>query len=365
MFWRVCYRGGKPMSRRSLMVLTVVFVVLVLGLIGFFSTRGQEKEQVSSLDSTPVVSLTAVVLTQPTATPAFVPAGTAVAQPTETAVTSTTVPVATRVPTAQVPSSPTPVSTPLPLVAVTTVDISGDNIADLKILGGYSGQEKKLTHERPLDLKDAPQPKGVGYYGVFKVGSRGVLAMMTDITDPSPEGLQNPGTFYVGRELNGSLADAYAYSLVRSQAVEINSYAIDFGEEGSIPITIRIVVQAERAYPASTEGTPLPQREVQPVSAVSVGIQTVSVRVARIPETDRFFVLQERSGYGMFKSLGDVVVLQDLNNDGKVIGDWPETQQSSTILIEGKWIIHSISSSGRTVFLLSRENAVLAGFVQK
>jgi len=357
------------MGRKALMVLIAVFAVLVLGLIGFFSTRGQEEEQVSSLDSTPVVSSTAVVLTQPTATPAFVSAGTALAQPTETAVITTAIPVGKQAPTVEVTvasaSSPTPTSTPLPLVAITTIDISGDNIADLKILGGYSGQEKKLARERPLDLKDAPEPKGVGYYGVFKVGSRGLLAIMVDITDLSPEGFQNPGTFYVGRELNGSLTDAYAYSLVQSSVVEVNSYAIDFGEEGNIPTALRIVVQAERAYPAGAVGTPSSQQKVQPVSAVNVRIQTVSVRVGRISETDRFFALQERSGYGMFKNLGDVVVLQDLNGDGKVIGDWPETQPSSTVLIEGKWVIHSISPSGRTVYLLSRENAVLAGLVQK
>ena len=340
------------MSRKALMVLTGVFVAFVAVGVAFLVMRSGGDKPVSTVDSTPVVSSTAGVLTQPTATPVFVPTGTALAQPTETAVGATVVSAPTQVPTVEVTaasvSSPTPTSTPLPLVAITTIDISGDNIADLNILGGYSGQEKTLAREKPLEMKDAPQARGVGYYGVFRVGSRGMLAIMADIIDPLPEGFQNPGTLYVGRELNGSLADAYAYSLVQSHAIEVNSYAVDFGEEGDIPTALRIV--AEMA---------------QPVSAVSVGIQTVSVRVGRISETDRFFALQERSGYGMFKNLGDVVVLQDLNGDGKVIGDWPETQQSSTVLIEGKLIIHSISPSGRTVYLLSRENAVLAGLIQQ
>ena len=368
------------MSRKAKVIIgavAILFAIVLAILIPLSLSENGERRALALDPTTTVVVLpTATALLQsteisvfptltpvPTATPVLVPIGTALAQPTETAVTSTTVPVTKPV------SSPTPSSTPLPLVSVTMSDILGKDESHLPI--GYSGPEKNLETEKPSGLEDSPEPKGVGYYGIVDIGLTGKLAIMVDldsaIVGTISESPKEPGMLYVGRELNGSLENAYAYPFIfNGAASEVNMYSVDFEEEGVIETTMRVSANIRREL-LRVEGVPASQWKLSPVHAVAFTTYTVSTRVGNIPGTSESFVLQDRTGQGRFDDLETLAVQQDRNADGVFTGE-PDpqlAQDAFLISTDGRWKVYSVSPSGRTVQLISESNARLAGLVRK
>ena len=224
---------------------------------------------------------------------------------------------------------------------------------------GYGGQNIQLSSARAEELKDAPNPKGAGYYGLLDLGTAGKLAVMVDVTATNEDfkGERKSstwGTLYVGKKSNGSLAGATVQPISGCCVSTNVSFALDYGDE-TAPLDLNINGNISPQYPDPT------------VYSVNVSFSVMSLRVGRIPAGE-LFVLDNTSGTANFGKLSELRVLQDLNEDGVIReGIRGEVIPASQAVLLGStkaWGIHSVSPSGMKVELVEKQTGVLTGKVR-
>lgn len=242
--------------------------------------------------------------------------------------------------------------------------------------GFVDGILDELKFEKPFGLKDAPEPTGEAYYGLFVMGPRYALAIMADIR--GSQGSTIDGTLYVGRKLDGSLAEAVSVPFESCCADAEATYFNIYDDSAPPPLDVGVFVTARNLswVPSRPFGgptpTPIPTPTAVPTPgskaqyAVTVAIVTLSLRVGRIPGTEKVFIVHDTTGRGVFNNLDGVRILQDVDGDGRVIGVSPETQPANSVVLIGsadEWKIYDIAVSGKFLHLIRKEDAEAAGLV--
>ena len=216
--------------------------------------------------------------------------------------------------------------------------------------------EIPLSRTKPHGLTDAPEPAGMGHYGLLDVAGDRKLAVMVDVQETGDmERVMSPWTLYVGNEADGSLADAASRFVVRDRCCGEIAVSLSFdygGETGPLDLWIEGIIEQ------------YDETDYEVYARWSVR----SARVGYLPETGEPFILTTRPWPGTgFDGLGRIQAAQDLDGSGDIRSfHYGERLWGAEIVLIGSaqaWEIDSISPAGKTVQLARKEKGVLTGKV--
>ena len=218
------------------------------------------------------------------------------------------------------------------------------------VVWGPTQHTFRLNPERPAGLTNGPEPLGSGYYALIDLDDGNKLAVMVDVQEnvaANREEYPYTGTLYVGKETNGSLADAHEGVIDDCCGVVRLSAPFDYGDE-TVILELEVFGSIHwQDHPTTLEG----------VFAV---LAPWNARVGHLPETGEAFVLYSYSrNIVLYTELDDIHVWQDIDGDGVVRYSTPgESARASDAVLIGStkaWEIHSVSPSGKTVRLLQKQ----------